>query len=227
MVADLVGVGAERHAAPDQPSLAVRRAHRLERQLEHVGDLRRGQLPGEIRLDQADERIDGVVGDEGRGRRQRADDLDRVGREPDLLVRLAQGRRRQVGVARVAPAAGERDLARVALEVVAALGEDEVRLAVLVEVERGQDGGLGPAVDVDGQRGLRREQCAAELLRECGPGPQASSTCSSNRTSPSSVRCTGHFAAMTRSFSTCSSERWAGIFMTSLKFVAQPRSAGV
>ena len=114
-----------------------------------------------------------------------------------------------------------------ALEVVAALGEDGVQLAVLVEVERGEDGGLGAAVDVDGQRGVRREQGAAELLRECGPGPQAISTRSSNRTSPSSVRCTGHLAAITCSFSTCSSERWAGIFMTSLKFVAQPRSAGV
>jgi hypothetical protein len=41
-----------------------------------------------------------------------------------------------------------------------------VQLAVLVDVERGEDGGLGAAVDVDGQRGLRRQQRAAELLRE-------------------------------------------------------------
>ena len=142
-------------------------------------------------------------------------------------MRLAQGGGGEVGVLGVAAAAGERDLAGVALEVVAALGEDEMRLAVLVEVERGEDGGLGAAVDVDGQRGVGREQRAAELLRECGPGPQASSTRSSNRTSPSSVRCTGHLAAITRSFSTWSSDRWAGIRMTSLKFVAQPRSAGV
>ena len=227
MVADLVGVGAERHAAADEAPLGVGGADRFERELEHVGDLGLLDQPREARLDQADERIDGVVGDERRRRRQRADDLDGVGRQADLLVRLAQRGGGEVGVLGVAAAAGERDLAGVALEVVAALGEDEMRLAALVEVERGEDGGLGAAVDVDGQRGVGREQRAAELLRECGPGPQTSSTCSSNRTSPSSVRWTGHLAAITRSFSTWSSDRWAGIFMTSLKFVAQPRSAGV
>ena len=218
-----------RNGTPRRTSrrVAVCGAHRLERELEHVGDLGVRDLPLEARLDQADERIDGVVGDERRGRRQRADDLDRVGRQPDLLVRLAQRGGGEVGVLGVAAAAGERDLAGVALEVVAALGEDGVQLAGLVEVERGEHGGLGAAVDVDGQRGLGREQRAAQLLRECGPGPQTSSTRSSNRTSPSSVRWTGHLAAITRRRSTWSSERWAGIFMTSLKFVAQPRSAGV
>ena len=113
---------------------------------------------------------------------------DQPGVEPDFLVRLAQRRGGEVGVLGVAASAGERDLAGVAAEVVAALGEDRVQLAVLVEVERGEDGGLGAAVDVDGQRRFRREQRAAELLREYGPGPQASSTRSSNTTSPSSVR---------------------------------------
>ena len=150
-----------------------------------------------------------------------------VGRQADLLVRLAQGGRGEVGVLGVAAAARERDLARVALEVVAALGEDEMRLARGVDVQRGEDRGLGAAVDVDRQRGLGRQQRAAQLLGQCRPGPQASSTRSSKKTSPSSVRWTGHFAAITRSFSTCSSERWAGIRMTSLKFVGQPRSAGV
>jgi hypothetical protein len=32
-----------------------------------------------------------------------------------------------------------------------------MQLAVLVDVERGEDGGFGAAVDVDGERGLRRE----------------------------------------------------------------------
>ena len=114
-----------------------------------------------------------------------------------------------------------------ALEVVAALGEDEMQLARRVEVERGEDGRLGAAVDVDRQGRLGRQQRAAQLLGQCGPGPQASSTRSSKKTSPSSVRWTGHLAAITRSFSTCSSERLAGIRMTSLKFVGHPRSAGV
>ena len=142
-------------------------------------------------------------------------------------MRLAQGGRGEVGVPGVAAAAGEGDLARVALEVVTALGEDEMQLAGRIEVERSEDGGLGSPVDVDRQRGLGRQQRPPQLLGQCGPGPQASSTRSSNRTSPSSVRWTGHLAAITRSFSIWSSERWAGIRMTSLKFVAQPRSAGV
>ena len=118
-------------------------------------------------------------------------------RQADLLVRLAQRGRGEVGVLGVAAAARERDLAGVALEVVAALGEDELQLARRVEVERGEHGGLGAAVDVDRQRGLGRQQRAAQLLGECGPGPQASSTRSSKMTSPSSVRWTGHLAAIT------------------------------
>ena len=114
-----------------------------------------------------------------------------------------------------------------ALEVVAPLREDDVQLTGGVDVERGEDRGLGAAVDVDRERDLGREQGAPQLLGECGPGPQASSTRSSKKTSPSSVRWTGHLAAITRSFSTWSSERWAGIRMTSLKLVGQPRSAGV
>ena len=114
-----------------------------------------------------------------------------------------------------------------ALEVVAALGEDEMELARLVEVQRGEDGGLSAAVDVDRQRGLGRQQRASQSFGQCGPGPQASSTRSSKKTSPSSVRWTGHLAAITRSFSTWSSERLAGIRMTSLKLVGHPRSAGV
>ena len=114
-----------------------------------------------------------------------------------------------------------------ALEVVAALREDEMEVARGVEIQRSEDRGLGAAVDVDRQRGLGRQQRAAQVLGQCGSGPQASSTRSSKKTSPSSVRWTGHLAAITRSFSTCSSERLAGIRMTSLKLVGHPRSAGV
>ena len=90
----------------------------------------------------------------------------------------------------------------------------------------GEDGGLGAAVDVDVARGLGREQRAAQLLGECGPGPQASSTRSSNRTSPSSVRWTGHLAAITRRRSTCSWLSESGRRRMIWKRVGQPRSAG-
>ena len=81
-------------------------------------------------LDHAHERVDRVVGDERRRRLERADEST-PRRQPDLLVRLAQ--RRALERLAVVPApAGERDLARVALEVVAAAGEDRVELAVRV-----------------------------------------------------------------------------------------------
>jgi len=57
--------------------------------------------------DAADERVDAVAGDEGVGRRQRLAELDRGGVEADLLLGLAQRGRGEVGVRRVATAAGE------------------------------------------------------------------------------------------------------------------------
>jgi hypothetical protein len=61
-------------------------------------------------------------------------------RQADLLVGLAQRGLQQV-LAGVAAAAGERDLASVAAQVVLALGEDKAR-------------GLGPAVHGDQDSGL-------------------------------------------------------------------------
>ena len=57
------------------------------------------------------------------------DQLDRGRVETDLLLGLAQRRGVEVGVAGVAAAAGEGDLAGVAAQVGAALGEDQARLA--------------------------------------------------------------------------------------------------
>ncbi len=94
--------------------------------------------------DAADEGVDAVAGDKGRGRRQSAAQLDRGGVEPDLLVRLAQCRRRQVGVPVVLSTAGERDLAGVAAQVGAALSEDQPRF-LRPPVERQQHGSVGAA----------------------------------------------------------------------------------
>jgi hypothetical protein len=88
--------------------------------------------------------------------------LDRGRVEADLLLRLAQRRRRQVGVAVVAAAAGERDLAGVAAQIRAALGEDQAGL-LGPAVDRQQDRRLGAAAAVLGE-GLRRvEQQLGEL----------------------------------------------------------------
>jgi hypothetical protein len=64
--------------------------------------------------DVADEGVDDEVGDEGPGRRQRLADSHLARIEADLLLRLAQRRRFQVGVLGVAAAAGEGDLSGVA-----------------------------------------------------------------------------------------------------------------
>ena len=82
--------------------------------------------------DPADEGVDPVPGDEGRGG-GRAPLSSTRRAERDLLLGLAQRGPGQVGVAGVLAPAGERDLAGVAAKVGAALGED-------------QAGALGPAV---------------------------------------------------------------------------------
>ena len=99
---DLVGRGVDGDAAADQAAHLVALAQQLEREGEDGLDLGRVGLEaqlGRVRR-QADEGVDPVAGDEGRDRRQGADQLDRGGVEGDLLLGLAQRRRRQVGVAR-------------------------------------------------------------------------------------------------------------------------------
>ena len=96
----------------------------VERGDDHALDLVGVGREAQARLDQADEGVDLVAGDEGADRGQGAGDLDVGAVEADLLLGLAQGGVEQL-LAGVAAAAGERDLAGVAAQVVAALGEDE------------------------------------------------------------------------------------------------------
>ena len=224
--ADLVGVRPERHALAHEPAEAVAGAHVAQPQLEHLGDLGGLRHPGEARLDDADEGVDRVVRDERRRRGQRAHQADALRRQPDLLLGLPQGGRAQVLVGVVLPAAGEGDLPGVGAQVVAPPGEDRAQGAALVAVERDEDRGVRAAVDVERRRRRGRHQERPEVAREPVRVAQASSTRSSKATSPSSVRCTGHFAAMTCRRSTCSALRWSGRRRTSLNFVGQPRSAG-
>ena len=88
-------------AAADQAAHLVALAQQLQREGEDGLDLARVRLQVELARvrDVADEGVDAVAGDEGRGRRQRLADLDRAGVEADLLLGLAQRRRLQVGVA--------------------------------------------------------------------------------------------------------------------------------
>ena len=117
------------------------------------------------RLDEADERIDGVVGGDRRRRLQGAHELDRPRRQPDLLLGLAQRGQPQVGLVVVLASAGERDLAGVAAHVVAAPGEHRVQLAV-GDVERHEHGRVDAPVHVE-RRGVPGvEEHRAQRVRE-------------------------------------------------------------
>jgi len=85
-------------------------------------------------------------------RRERPEHLDLLGREPELLLRLAQRRRRQVRILVLREPARERDLARVARQVFGPARQDE---AVLDEREQ------------------HRGQTVARAGRRRGPGVQA------------------------------------------------------
>ena len=58
------------------------------------------------------------------------------------------------------------------------------------------------------------------------PWDYLTSSRSSNMTSPSSVRCTGHLAAIVMSFSRCSSGSSLGSWTTISNLVGEPRCAG-
>ena len=99
---DLVGRGVDRDAAADQAAHRVALASTSSEKVRTVSTSVGFGSQVEPRGcgDQADEGVDPVAGDEGRGRRQGAAELDRGGVEADLLLGLAQGGRQQVGVAR-------------------------------------------------------------------------------------------------------------------------------
>jgi hypothetical protein len=107
--------------------------------------------------DGADEGVDAVAGDKGRDRREGADQLDGGGVESDLLLGLAQRGRREVGIVGILAATGEGDLAGVAPQVGAALGEDQPGL-LGPAVERQEDRGVGAAAGLDQRRFRWRQQ---------------------------------------------------------------------
>lgn len=111
---------------------------------------------GEPLGNEPDDRQDLEGGDDGRRRRQRADDLDRAWVEPDLLAGLAE-RALDEGFAGVGAAARERDLAAVPTEVAATLGEDQAG-TVGPAVEGDEDGGAVAAVGVEALRLERVEK---------------------------------------------------------------------
>ena len=94
--------------------------------------------------------------------------------------------------------------------------DEQVEVA---ERARGPCGGAARAGDGQPHRGRRVEQRAAQRRREVRARAQATSTCSSKLTSPSSVRWTGHLAPITASRSICSSVRVSGIRVTSRNWV--------
>ena len=91
--------------------------------------------------------MDLVVGHEGADRWQGADDFDALARKANLLLGLSQGGVEQLLVP-VAPPAREGDLAGVAVQIRAALGEDEARV-VRPAVHRDQHRRLGAAMGIE------------------------------------------------------------------------------
>jgi hypothetical protein len=109
----LVGRGVDRDAAPDQPAHPVALREDVEREGEQrldLGRVRSQVEPARVR-DAADEGVDPVPGDEGRGGGEGAADVDVARRQGDLLLGLAQRGPDQVGVGGVTAPPGERDLA--------------------------------------------------------------------------------------------------------------------
>ena len=90
--------------------------------------------------------------------------------------------------------------------------------------------GFGVTVDSAAVRGVDVEpgdsERALDEVRAAGGDRQLSSTVSSNMTSPSSVRCTGHLAAICVSRSRWSSGSSLGRCMFILNLVGEPRWAG-
>jgi hypothetical protein len=127
----------DRYAAADQAADLIALAEQVQREGEDGLDLGGVRLERELARvrDVADEGVDPVAGDEGVGRRQRLADLDLGGIEANLLLRLAQRGRLQVGVGRIAASAREGDLTGVAAQVGAPLGEDQSGL-VRPSIER-------------------------------------------------------------------------------------------
>ena len=138
--------------------LRIRRLHLVardqvsERELEDLGDLACLGSPGLRPLHDPYEREDSVSGDERADGRKRADKLHAVRIQADLLVGLAQRGHAQVLVGLVLAPARERDLARVAAEIITTFGQDGGQR---IAVERHQHGGVLVAGRVHG-RGLFR-----------------------------------------------------------------------
>ena len=89
-----------------------------------------------------------------------------LGLQADLLVRLAQGCRAQVGVLGILAAARERDLARMAAQILTPAGQHDRRLARCVQEQRDEHGCVGAAVDVERGRLDRIEEDAFEQLAQ-------------------------------------------------------------
>lgn len=128
VLADRVGEAAVDAALVDEFDGLFRTLEVGERDDEDLGDLARvGSERGEVaepphhgdHEDAAHDRVD---------RRERAEDLDEVGRDPELLLELAEGGPDGTAVPRVGEPARERDLAGMPREVLGAAGEHDRRL---------------------------------------------------------------------------------------------------
>ena len=105
---------------------------------EDADDLRLLEPPRGVGRDAPEKGVHEPAGLARRERRQRRDDLDRLGIEADLLVGLSQGRREEVGVTGLRLPSGKPELTAVLSSVVGPHHEHDPHLVVRVPVHRHQ-----------------------------------------------------------------------------------------
>jgi hypothetical protein len=166
VLVDHVGVGTQRNTPANEGAPGVAVAQLAHRDLDHRGNLRLGGVPRLAGGDEPDEGIDRESRRDGRGRLQGTEDLDAGGIQADLLAGLPQRGMTQVAILGIPAAAGEGDLAGVTAEILAALGQDDVRLPVLTREQRDENRGRGRAMDLERTRALGIKQNALEASAE-------------------------------------------------------------
>ncbi len=226
-VPDRVGRRLERHSAPNQPPQLEAPQQRGQRELKYFLDLGRLGDPARAVGDQTDEWIDPVAGDEraewGAARRR---------------SRPARGRGRSPPRSRAGPfrarSSDGKSWRPPGNEISPAWRRMSTRRRVKTACSSPSRSKRGTSTAASTLPSASIAAAASALSRELAScsasvGPTAGYStfnCSSNMTSPSSVRCTGQRAAICISRSCCSGSRSAGRLTFILKRVGEPRWAG-
>ena len=114
---------------------------RADRGCEHADDLGLLEPPGRVGGDPREVRMDAPAGRARVEVSELRDDLDGRRVEPDLLLRLAERRRPQVGVSGLRLPAGQPELSAVEAAVVGPHDEHDAQVSLVVAIHRDEHGG--------------------------------------------------------------------------------------